>query len=148
VTKTEDRFWSKVLKTDHCWLWLRGKTAKGYGQFHIGNTKIYAHRYSYALAFGDIPEGEVVDHRCHVHHCVRPSHLRAVTDKQNKENRSKAEGVSGVRGVYQDKRTGRWVARVTSNRVKFHVGVFDTLDEAREAVTLARLQHFTHSDGR
>lgn len=38
-----DRFWTKVLKTDSCWLWQAGTFSNGYGQFFDGKRKIGAH---------------------------------------------------------------------------------------------------------
>lgn len=81
----EQRFWMKVRKTDSCWLWtaaINGGT--GYGQFARRHGEgVDAHRFSYELAHGSIPEGHDVHHTCHVRHCVRPSHLVATTRSEN-----------------------------------------------------------------
>lgn len=44
---------------------------------------MYAHRLSYTLAYGSIPEGLVIDHLCRTPVCVRPDHLEAVTQQEN-----------------------------------------------------------------
>lgn len=88
---TVARFWGKVDKhgPDGCWLWtgprmpLKKTGRKGYGHFAIGGKSIVAHRYSYQIFMGPIPDGLVLDHLCRVHECVNPSHLEAVTNKEN-----------------------------------------------------------------
>lgn len=83
---TEQRFWSKVTKTDICWNWMGGKSAAGYGYFYAElrpNKIVRAHRWSYEQANGPIPDGLQMDHLCRNHACVRPDHLEAVTGKEN-----------------------------------------------------------------
>lgn len=78
-----ERFWSKVRKTEGCWLWTAGKYSNGYGQFSIGDQKALAHRLSYEQANGKIPKDLQIDHLCRVRHCVNPSHLELVTSREN-----------------------------------------------------------------
>lgn len=81
---TPERFWEKVLKTESCWHWRGSKTRKGYGNFFGPDRKVVrAHRYSYELAKGPIPEGLELDHLCRNRACVRPDHLDPVTHVEN-----------------------------------------------------------------
>lgn len=79
----EERFWSKVEKTEGCWIWVAGLKSDGYAQFSIAGKTVPAHRYSYEIANGGLPTGLVIDHLCRNRGCVRPSHLEAVTQRQN-----------------------------------------------------------------
>lgn len=77
------RFWSKVEKTNNCWVWKGYKTNDDYGRFMINGKIIYAHRFAYELLRGNIPQGLILDHLCRNPACVNPSHLEIVTHKQN-----------------------------------------------------------------
>ena len=85
--KTERRFLSYIDKTDTCWLWTGGLSKRGYGIFHADYKTIQAHRWSYEHFVGPIPRGLVLDHvksrGCTSTSCVNPSHLEAVTQKEN-----------------------------------------------------------------
>lgn len=78
-----DRFWSKVEKTDTCWLWLGSKHPSGYAAMSVENRSRYVHRLSYELFVGPIPEGLTIDHLCRVRNCVNPNHLEPVTAAEN-----------------------------------------------------------------
>lgn len=80
-----ERFWAKVNKTESCWLWSGPKMRNGYGYFHESPIRRHAsaHRFSYELAHGSIPAGLQIDHLCRVALCVNPSHLEAVTSREN-----------------------------------------------------------------
>lgn len=74
------RFWSQVKKqADGCWLWTGQIRQDGYGQIALyepgKRVRVGAHRFSYALHFGDVPPDLLVCHKCDVRRCVRPDHL-------------------------------------------------------------------------
>lgn len=78
-----EKFLSKVDKTETCWLWGGWVNKQGYGMFLANGKYIGAHRVSYELFVGSIPDGLVMDHLCRVHSCVNPAHLEAVTSREN-----------------------------------------------------------------
>lgn len=73
---------------DGCWHWIGSRTGswKGgqHGQFALYHGEhIYAHRFTYLIFNGPIPDGKLVRHCCDVGYCVRASHLLVGTQKDN-----------------------------------------------------------------
>lgn len=91
----EERFWSKVNKTDTCWLFTKSIGIKGYATFSVNRKTEAAHRFSYQHFVGPIPEGYCVLHKCDVRNCIRPDHLFLgsnddnIIDKVNKNRQTK-----------------------------------------------------------
>ena len=98
----ECRYWSKVDATGDCWLWTgevvdrdRGHD-QAYGRHWVGGRRVMAHRYSYELHVGPIPDGHEVDHLCGTPRCVRPDHLEAVTPEEH-DRRSRHGGYNAAK---------------------------------------------------
>lgn len=148
----EERFWAKVEKTETCWLWTGTRTPDGYGKINIQHdgrsVKVYAHRVSFEMSSGEIPQGMSIDHICRQPSCVNPEHLRATTHKQNKENLGGANRNNrcGVRGVHWSAQNKGWMAVVGHNGKRHHVGTFRNLRDAEAAVIAKRNELFTHND--
>lgn len=75
----EQRFWEKVERADGCWKWLAATNDDGYGVITVttdnGKTAMLAHRLSWQLHHGPIPDGLDVCHTCDNPPCPRPDHL-------------------------------------------------------------------------
>lgn len=95
-TPLAERFWARVVKTDTCWLWT-GARGPGYPYGRIARPgekeSMGAHRASWELHYGPIPDGLCVCHRCDNPACVRPDHLFLGTLTDNWDDmRAKGRG--------------------------------------------------------
>lgn len=90
-----DRFLSKIQIDDNiCWNYTNAKDKDGYGIFALTHRKsVKAHRLSYELFKGKIPEGLTIDHLCRNRACCNPEHLECVTMK---ENTMRGNGITSI----------------------------------------------------
>lgn len=77
------KVFTKITKTDTCWIWEGGKHPLGYGSLRFEGKSQYAHRVVYEALKGSIDEGMSLDHLCRNPSCVNPKHLEPVTHKEN-----------------------------------------------------------------
>jgi len=127
------RFWEKVEKTDSCWLWKAAINPSGHGVIKIDGSNRGAHRVSYAIHHGEIPENLFICHKCPNGDnpaCVNPDHLYAGTPEQNsidevrKQNTRhfKCANPSKFNGVRYDKTRQGWISYVYVNKILIDIG--------------------------
>ncbi len=83
-----NRFWSRVQKTEGCWVWQGATIKKGYGSFNPGSSRKGSNpwissRFAWFVTFGVIPIGLWVLHKCDNPPCCNPDHLFLGTVKDN-----------------------------------------------------------------
>lgn len=84
----EQRFHDSYVREpmSGCWLWTKSDNGR-YGLLSKGGRQRRAHRISYELHVGQIPDGMVVMHECDNPLCVNPGHLRVGTQLENIKDR-------------------------------------------------------------
>lgn len=144
----ELRFWTKVDKTDSCWLWRASTNAKGYGVFvwEYGKGARLAHRIAYEQTLGPVPDGMMLDHTCWDRSCVNPAHLRPVAAGANSQNRKGANRTNsnGFRGVTRLPH-GRYQASATKGGTRNNLGIYATAAEAGAAAAAWRRENMPDS---
>lgn len=111
------RFWQNVhRRQDHqCWHWTGSKMVRGgYGQLNDRGRLLKAHRLSWEINLGPIPDRMLIRHLCHNPSCCNPSHLLPGTPQDNHDDMRKA----GRMFIPPCKRGEKaFVAKLTENQV-------------------------------
>lgn len=78
-----------------CWEWTGDLNQSGYGRFFLNGERMGAHRASYILENGSIPNGLFILHKCNNRKCVNPAHLVAGTQSENVQDTVRAGRARG-----------------------------------------------------
>jgi len=132
LSPIEQRFWGKVRKSEGCWEWQasRAKRVNGwgdYGRIRLNGATLLAHRVSWELANGPIPDGMLIRHTCDNPPCVNPAHLvlgtahdnnldmlergRATNGERNSQTRLSVEQVIEMRRLWEQGASGNVLAQ-------------------------------------
>lgn len=110
------RFWTLVETAgeDDCWVWKERTDKDGYGIVYDSEQRKSrrAHRVSYEMHYGPIPEGLLVCHKCDNPPCVNPSHLFLGTAKDNSDDMVRKGRSKVTRGCFKSKLTDEIVLEI------------------------------------
>ena len=134
----EERFRASLKRAANGCLEFTGSINRyGYGNFHISGTaygkdrkRTGAHRFAYALAFGEIPAGMAVCHRCDNPPCCEPTHLFLGNVSQN--NRDKHRKGRDARGL------SHGMAKLTPDAVRMIRARYIPRDPLHNLTAIAR----------
>ena len=132
----DKRFWRSVDTSGDCWLWTACLWPNGYGRISVKGRAVGTHRVAYELAYGPIPTGMFVCHKCDVPACVNPDHLFLGTNTDNVRDmwaKGRGKGLDPHNGKLTRFQRVQAVERVrngeTRTAVAAHLGV------TRQAIT-------------
>jgi hypothetical protein len=137
-----NRFWSKVQKTEYCWLWIGRIDQEGYGRLDKNNKGILAHRLSYELHNGLIPNGLDVLHTCDNPKCVNPEHLWIGTHTDNMRDMF-AKGRRKIKKGEENNNAKLTKCQVLEIKRKYKKGNGATLAKEYN-VSLTTISHIIH----
>jgi hypothetical protein len=92
------------INADGCWVWVIDGKGEDYGQFMVDGKRYKAHRYSYEIHKGAIPEGMYVCHTCDNPPCVNPDHLWLGTNADNVRDMNRKNRNSQNRDFTEEQR--------------------------------------------
>ena len=125
-------FFDKVQKTDSCWIWTGAKNQLGYGVFR--NQK--AHRFSFEISKGVIPNSIHVCHSCDNPACVNPDHLFLGTPKINASDRNaKSRQARGEMFGSRVKLTANQVVEIRSINGESHASIAKRFGVSQTTIT-------------
>ncbi len=108
-----ERFHSKYIPEPNsgCWLWTAAMVGYEYGGLWVNGKTDRAHRVSWKLYYGDIPNGLQVCHKCDTPLCVNPEHLFIGTHKENMHDALRKGRMKGRDLIKCMKRAFRKIAK-------------------------------------
>ncbi len=142
------RFWRTAGAGDPaaCWIWSGEKQPRrgNYGRFYAKGKRYRAHRISYYLANGSLPDGLLICHRCDNPPCCNPGHLFADTQQANIDDCIRKGRFPTTRvwhGLNKGERNGN--ARFTPDLIRMIRA--EPCDKRGDAIALARRLGMTQS---
>ena len=121
------------------------KNDRGYIKIMVDRKNYSAHRLAWIYVYGEIPTGFEIDHINRNTSDNRIVNLRLATHQQNAENvKLHAKNKSGYKGVSWWEPTQKWKAQIGHKNQKYHIGLYETKEEAKAAYEKRARQLRTH----
>ena len=119
-----DTFMLRVNKiASGCWEWSGTRNNYGYGIIlEKGEKPIRAHRFSYELFVGKIPDGMVIMHTCDNPPCVNPEHLKLGTKlDNNRDAHKKGRRPNGEKSHFAKLTESQVISILNDTRKQFEI---------------------------
>jgi len=115
--------------------------AKGYISIKINRKKYAAHRLAWLYFYGYMPK-DLIDHEDGIKDNNRIKNLREANTSQNQHNQRKPrkDNTSGYLGVTFSKKSKKYTAKIRTNNIVKHLGMFTDPKLASEAYLTAKRQ--------
>lgn len=142
--KTIKAFFHKLEKQGDCWIWTASKRNKGYGAIAWKDRETgemiqeRAHRLSYRLFVGRIPENLFVLHHCDNPACCNPDHLFLGTKADN--NRDMVEKGRHISGGTHCGDQGKWKRGKNHHGVKVDEEIVRNIRKDKETMSYSQLK--------
>jgi len=112
---------------------IAGCRTNGYIVIGIDGVPLLAHRLAWLYIYGYVPEG-FLDHKNQKRNDNRINNLREISQSCNIRNsKMLCNNISGIRGVYSNKRYKKWAAQIKINKKQISLGLFSTKLDAAKA---------------
>lgn len=122
------------------------KLKDGYRIVCIDRLRIFEHRLVWLFLYGTFPNDEV-DHINHIRDDNKPSNLRLVSRLENNQNKSIGKNnSSGFVGICWNKVGKNWMASISINSKRIHLGYFKNIEDAVNAREIASAQYKFHKN--
>lgn len=119
-------------------------THNGYLRAYVDGKLYMVHRLIFLYMEGSLPK-EKVDHIDHNRTNNIWSNLRHSCSQKNQMNRSLSkDNKSGYNGVTFSKKRKKWIAQITINKKKKHLGIYSNINDAVQARQKANIQYGFH----
>jgi hypothetical protein len=148
---TQERLKEVLTYNPQTGFFTRNKTGKptgyahkklGYYQIGIDSKLYYAHRLAWLYMYGEMPNKDI-DHINNNGFDNSINNLRTATRKENTRNsKFQKNNKSGYKGVFLDKRSGKWVAAIKVDGKPIHLGLFINPEIAHQAYCKAADNYF------
>ena len=127
-----------IDETSGCWNWTAGIGRGGYGRAKHNRQEYKAHRYSYQVFVGEIPDDKILCHKCDNPRCVNPAHVYVGTHKDNSHDRM-------ARGRYKNGRTKLAPEDYGEIRILYNEGVGPKAIAAEYGITPSSVYRIIHN---